>query len=71
MTTLIDRMIKFLEEFFCTDKNLIVLVLFVIAIYSLYLNIPDVEKIINNIISGLLGMAVGIKITNGSNKGGV
>lgn len=65
MVALIDRIMKFLEEFFCTDKNLIVLVLFVIAIYALYLMGLEAKEIINNIVSGLLGMAVGIKLNGG------
>ncbi len=68
MEKVIDRIVQFLEEFFCTDKNLIVLVLFVIAIYSLFLMKIEAKEIINNIVSGLLGMAVGMKLSNGGIK---
>ena len=66
MMAIIDRIMKFMEELFCTDKNLIVLVLFVIAMYALFLMKIEAKEIINNIVSGLLGMAVGMKLSGGS-----
>lgn len=48
------------------DKNLVIFSLLLIAICLVFIEAPETSvNIINNIISGMLGMAIGRAVKNG------
>lgn len=65
---MIDRLFALLQDFFCTDKNLIVIAIFFLTAYYVFKVGADSKEVIQMAISGYLGMALGQKMGNGGMK---
>ncbi len=53
------------DTVFGNDKNWVIMAVFGLGMYSLYALGIDAKEIITNVVSGLMGIAVGQSMTKG------
>jgi hypothetical protein len=52
-----------MEKFFCDDKIVIILAVFIITLFSIYFYGEEGKNVVTNAFSGLFGIAIGKSIT--------
>jgi hypothetical protein len=51
-----------MEKFFCDDKIVIILAVFIITLFSIYFYGEEGKNVVTNAFSGLFGIAIGKSI---------